>query len=89
MHMVVQINQTRIDCSVGFDNWYICQVNTAWNGSSIGPDAADHAITNHDIALVEHVVFSIHGDNTSLQKVGIVGDWVRDVVALDDVQCHV
>ena len=89
MHVVVQINQSRIDCSVGFDDWHVGQVHATWNGSRIGPDAADHAITDHDVALVEHVVFSIHGDDASLQKVGIIRHWIRNVVALDDVQRHV
>ena len=89
MHVVVKVNEARVDGSVGFDDWNIGQVNAAWDCSSIRPYAADHAISDHDIALVENVVFSIHGDNASLQEVSIVRHWVWDVVALDDVQCHV
>ena len=89
MHVVVKVDEARIDGSIGFDDWYVGQIYAAWNGSCIRPDASDHAISNHDIALVKDVVFSVHGDDASFQKVSIVRHWVWDVVALDDVQCHV
>ena len=72
VHVVVQIDQARVDCPVCLQDWSIGKVDTAWDCSCVRPHTGDLTISDHDVALVEHIVFAIHGHNSSFQQEGII-----------------